>query len=95
MTDKQIRLIKLAKRLNKMDNPKNALLGGLLIEAMRKKMARPKRLRFRFFNRIYAGILNYFWLPCPKCGKMFGGHEAGNNKVMTTPYNGYICCKEC
>ena len=30
-----IKLIKLTKGLNKMDNPKNALLGGLMIEAAR------------------------------------------------------------
>ena len=22
----------------------------------------------------YARIFGYFWLPCPICGKMFGGH---------------------
>lgn len=31
----------------------------------------------RLFHRLYAGLLGYFWLPCPYpgCGRMFGGHE--------------------
>ena len=35
----------------------------------------------RLLNRIYAFIFGYFWLPCPVCGKKFGGHE----HVWTTP----------
>jgi len=33
------------------------------------------KLRLRWFNKIYALALGYFWLPCPMCGKEFGGHE--------------------
>lgn len=29
----------------------------------------------RWVHRLYAGIAGYFWLPCPDCGVMFGGHE--------------------
>ena len=29
----------------------------------------------RFWNFVYAGILGYFWTPCPRCGSKFGGHE--------------------
>ena len=29
----------------------------------------------RTLNRIYAWLFGYFWLPCPVCGRMFGGHE--------------------
>lgn len=46
----------------------------------------------RLFHRLYAGFFGYFWLPCPKCGEMFGGHQvaiktasvtcAGTNKVV-------------
>ena len=32
-------------------------------------------MRFRLFNKIYADFKGYFWLPCPLCGKHFGGHE--------------------
>ena len=54
-----------------------------------------KKLRFRFFNEIYAKIFHYFWIPCPKCGKMFGGHEAGITVVPEDFCTGLICCKEC
>lgn len=26
-------------------------------------------------HRLYAWMFGYFWLPCPVCGRMFGGHE--------------------
>ena len=29
----------------------------------------------RILHRLYAAIFGYFWLPCPVCGKKFGGHE--------------------
>lgn len=29
----------------------------------------------RWINRIYAAANRYFWLPCPACGRDFGGHE--------------------
>lgn len=29
----------------------------------------------RFLHRLYAFFFGYFWLPCPVCGKYFGGHE--------------------
>lgn len=29
----------------------------------------------RTFHRLYAKIVGYFWLPCPICGRYFGGHE--------------------
>lgn len=58
------------------------------------------KLRFRFFNKIYAHMFGYFWLSCPKCGKMFGGHEAGTTSVpkdsgLDWVCAGWICCKEC
>lgn len=30
---------------------------------------------WRIVNRWYAKALGYFWLPCPLCGRGFGGHE--------------------
>lgn len=36
--------------------------------------------RFRFPNRVWAWLCGYFWLPCPECGEMFGGHEIGYTK---------------
>jgi len=29
----------------------------------------------RWFERLVAWAGGYFWLPCPVCGEMFGGHE--------------------
>jgi len=29
----------------------------------------------RYFNKLYANINGYFWLPCPVCGEYMGGHE--------------------
>ena len=34
-------------------------------------------MKYRLFNKIYAKLLGYFWLPCPICGQHFGGHEWG------------------
>ena len=31
--------------------------------------------QWRWLNRCYAFIGGYFWLPCPICGRYFGGHE--------------------
>lgn len=32
----------------------------------------------RLLNKFYAWAFGYFWLPCPICGKYFGGHETAN-----------------
>ena len=29
----------------------------------------------RIVHRFYAWTLGYFWIPCPLCGRYFGGHE--------------------
>jgi hypothetical protein len=26
-------------------------------------------------NQAYAWLFGYFWLPCPLCGRYFGGHQ--------------------
>lgn len=31
--------------------------------------------RPRWLNRWWAWLGGYFWIPCPRCGRMFGGHE--------------------
>jgi len=47
-----------------------------------EKMARyttatpsPLPYKPRWINWLYACFNAYFWLPCPLCGKKFGGHE--------------------
>lgn len=31
----------------------------------------------RWINWVWTRIAGLFWLPCPRCGENFGGHEAG------------------
>lgn len=38
----------------------------------------------RWFNYLYAHLFGYFWLPCPRCGRMFGGYECGNDIIWIT-----------
>ena len=40
--------------------------------------------KFRFFNKIYAYLLGYFWVSCPICGEYFGGHELLDGHFITT-----------
>ena len=37
----------------------------------------------------YAKLHGYFWLPCPLCGNMFGGHEwgSGSNSSIKISWN--------
>lgn len=52
----------------------------------------------RFYNMVYAFIFAYFWLPCPRCGEYFGGHEWNLNDPNQSIYNnhtGYAICKNC
>jgi len=47
---------------------------------------------------VYAFIFAYFWLPCPRCGEYFGGHEWNLNDPNQSIYNnhtGYAICKNC
>lgn len=50
----------------------------------------------RRLHRLYAWLFGYFWLPCPICGRMFGGHETGDmslayreDRTLVTR----VCCK--
>ena len=51
----------------------------------------------RAMHRLWAWLFGYFWLPCPVCGKHFGGHE----HVWTVPLicddgRAYsVCSHEC
>jgi hypothetical protein len=35
--------------------------------------------RFRHFHRSFAAVHGYYWIPCPLCGRPFGGHEGGDS----------------
>ncbi|GAG45815.1 unnamed protein product, partial [marine sediment metagenome] len=50
----------------------------------------------RFVHRIYADLTGYFWLPCPLCGEMFGGHEwLPGNTLMSSLSEGHGVCPDC
>jgi hypothetical protein len=49
----------------------------------------------RWFNHIRAIMGNYFWLPCPICHRMFGGHERDIGDLMDGPGSGRIVCPNC
>jgi hypothetical protein len=38
---------------------------------------RTRTLRWRWLARLRACLGGWFWLPCPACGQMFAGYEAG------------------
>lgn len=55
---------------------------------------------FRPLNRAFAFLAGYFWLPCPKCGQMFGGHEtqgmgATVRVVEADGEHCYMVCPDC
>lgn len=61
-------------------------------------MGKPGKDAPRWLHMLYAFLHSYFWLPCPICGKRFGGHEwETNSELYVSPglYEG-VCrnCKE-
>lgn len=53
----------------------------------------------RRLHKIWAGLAGYFWLPCPLCGEMFGGHEwktsALSSTIMTSWHTATGVCPNC
>jgi len=54
--------------------------------------------KFRFLNRLFAFLAGYFWLRCPACGEMLGGHEASDfhiwiNKDLPGEFGLITCWK--
>jgi hypothetical protein len=53
----------------------------------------------RSLHRLYAGAMRYFWLPCPICGEMFGGHETEVTRGAYVPDHdgstGKMVCRRC
>lgn len=64
-----------------------------------RKLKPPKE--FREANWVYAWLnawLNgYFWLPCPICGREFGGHESDATipDPSRQPGGGLMICPFC
>ena len=46
----------------------------------------------RLYNRLYAFVNGYFWLPCPICEEEFGGHERGDEFLMINLIKGKVIC---
>ena len=49
----------------------------------------------RWLHRLYSELLGYFWLPCPLCGEMFGGHERFHHYYCPSCNSMLACCKGC
>jgi len=50
----------------------------------------------RFIQRIVALLKGNFWIPCPICGQMFGGHEWSGKALPTfTPGLFRGVCPDC
>lgn len=51
----------------------------------------------RLYHKKYADLFGYFWLPCPICGEMMGGHEwkEGSIQVLQDEHAGKCCCTSC
>jgi len=49
----------------------------------------------RQWARLRAWLGNYFWLPCPACGRMFGGHERGGGALLISSTRTMMCCPRC
>ncbi len=47
--------------------------------------------RPRWLHRLYAAVMGYFWLPCPRCGRYFGGHEMGGGRIDHGGYGEGTC----
>jgi hypothetical protein len=48
----------------------------------------------RWIHCVYAFLVRYFWLPCPMCGRKFGGHESGAT-LYDSPHEGHVVCRDC
>lgn len=49
----------------------------------------------RFVHKAWARAWGYFWLPCPLCRRMFGGHEHGIECLWHTKSTGTLVCRDC
>lgn len=44
-----------------------------------------------FFRWLKAAIFGYFWMPCPRCGRMFGGFEY-RGSILISEHEGRVTC---
>lgn len=51
---------------------------------------------WRWLHHVYAVLVGFFWLPCPLCGRPFGGHESGDSVPNPTRPATYVAiCSRC
>ena len=48
----------------------------------------------RLFDKFYAWLFGYFWVPCPVCGREFGGHECGFGALIGEDGHARIVCND-
>lgn len=54
-------------------------------------------MRIEWIEHWKAILGGYFWLPCPNCGRMFGGQEGKHGEVLWNrdlAGNGLITCAD-
>jgi hypothetical protein len=52
-------------------------------------------MRSETLEKIKALMGGYFWLPCPMCGKKFGGHEKGSDMLDPNDlFRGRMTCAD-
>lgn len=49
----------------------------------------------RWMHKLRANLTGYFWLPCPLCGEMFGGHEWDGESIIIAQHKGVGVCPNC
>lgn len=49
----------------------------------------------RLAHKFYAWLNGYYWLPCPICQRMTGGHEASCWRDPCTVDNRMVCINCC
>lgn len=49
----------------------------------------------RWAHRLYAWFHGYYWLPCPRCNRMTGGHEPSCWRSPCAVGNQLVCMACC
>lgn len=55
-------------------------------------------MKHRWWARLRAWALGFFWLECPSCGEMFGGHEVTDPISVQREIDDeakYVVCPDC
>lgn len=60
-------------------------------------LARLVPYRWRWFHHGFAAVGGYYWLPCPLCDRLHGGHESSESIPDPTCHEDteMMICSEC